>query len=433
MTQTAPSVAFVTLGCAKNEVDSASMARDAAKAGYLVASDPEHADVIVVNTCSFIQAATEESLDAIFELAKLDGVARGRTRIVVAGCMPARYGNELADELAEADAFLPCSEEGNLVDLLSKLVGEGAATKAAGTADSTCEAPFAYVKISDGCDRWCSYCTIPRIRGRYRSFSFDDIERNVRDRISEGAREIVLIAQDTGRWGQDFEPSSSLAWLVSELAEKHPDAWFRVMYVQPEGITDEYLDAVAQHANVCSYFDIPLQHVDPSILKSMNRTGSYDEFVDLAHRIRSRVPDAALRTTLIAGYPGETEEQFDSLLSFVREGLFDYVGVFPYSREDGTRAADLPDQVPEETKLVRAQLVRDAADEASERIIANRIGTHADVLIEGVEDDGQLFGRTMQQAPEVDGGTYVDKGRVGDIAAVEIVDTMFYEMEGEVL
>lgn len=428
--QAAPRVAFVTMGCAKNEVDSAHMRDKLLAAGYSVIEDPEQADCIIVNTCSFIQDATEESLDAIFEIASLDRVACGDAKIVVSGCMPARYGSDLEEELTEVSAFLPCANEGNVVDVVASLVGKPA--EAAASLQPRERQIFAYVKISDGCDRWCSYCAIPLIRGRYHSFSYEDIEAECERAIGSGAREIVLIAQDTGRWGSDFGEPSSLAELVSRLAERFPDTWFRVMYVQPEGVTDDYLRAVASHDNVCPYFDVPLQHVDAALLKSMNRPGSREEYERLVARIRQTVPGATLRTTLIAGYPGETDEQFDELLSFVKEGLFDYVGVFPYSQEDGTRAAKLPDQVPDEVKLKRAQQVRDAADEVSAKIVAERVGERCRVLVEGAEDDGQLFGRTMAQAPEVDGCTYVDSGVIGEFVDATIVDTMFYEMEGEV-
>ena len=287
------------------------------------------------------------------------------------------------------------------------------------------------MKISDGCDRFCSYCTIPFIRGRYHSFPFAHVRAEVAAHAAAGTREIVLIAQDTGRWGEDFDDASSLAELVSALAEEFPDVWFRVLYLQPEGVTDDYLEAVASHANVCPYFDIPLQHVDAGILRAMNRTGSREEFRSLVEHVLSRVPDATLRTTLIAGFPGETDEQFEELCAFVEEGLFDYVGVFPFSREEGTRAFDLPGQVDEDEKADRAQRLRDLADTVCCPRIAARVGREMDVLVEGVEEDGQLFGRAMCQAPEVDGVTYLAAGEAGDIRRVVITDTLLYEMEGE--
>lgn len=434
-----PSVAFVTLGCAKNEVDTAHMRRRLARVGFALVDDPACADAVVVNTCSFIQSATEESLEAIFDVAGLPNVAAGAA-LVVAGCMPARYGDDLAGELSEASAFVPCSSEDDIAEVLVGALGldgfpatstesigavrEGAVEVAGGAPVS------AYVKISDGCDRFCSYCTIPFIRGRYRSFSYDEVCAEVASLVDAGVREIVLIAQDTGRWGTDFDEPSSLAALLSQLAEKFPDTWFRVMYIQPEGLTDELLDAVAAHANVCDYFDIPLQHVDPGLLRTMNRTGSREEFEALAAHVRERVPGATLRTTLIAGFPGETDEQFEDVCDFVEEGLFDYVGVFAYSREEGTRAHDLPGQLDEDEKADRAQRLRDLADAVCVPRVAERVGQRFDVLVEGVEEDGQLFGRAMCQAPEVDGVTYLDTGEPGQIVSVVVEDTLLYEMEG---
>ena len=423
-------VAFVTLGCAKNEADTAHMRARLVQAGFSIEDDPACADAVVVNTCSFIQSATEESLEAIFDVAGLPNVAAGAA-LIVAGCMPARYGDDLAGELTEARAFVPCSREDDIAAVVADALGLDGLAEADTAPAALPGAVSAYVKISDGCDRFCTYCTIPYIRGRYRSFPLDDVRADVAAQVAAGAREIVLIAQDTGRWGADFEEPSSLAALVSALAEEFPQTWFRVMYIQPEGLTDELLDAVAGHANVCDYFDIPLQHVDAGILRAMNRTGSRDEFLALVERVLAHVPDATLRTTLIAGFPGETDEQFEDLCSFVEEGLFDYVGVFPYSREEGTRAYDLPDQVDEDEKADRAQRLRDLADAVCCPRIAARVGREMDVLVEGFEEDGQLFGRAMCQAPEVDGVTYLAAGEPGEVRRVRIADTLLYEMEGE--
>lgn len=430
-TPAAPRVAFVTLGCAKNEADTAHMRARLVQAGFSIEDDPARADAVVVNTCSFIQSATEESLEAVFDVAGLPNVQRGAA-LIVAGCMPARYGDDLEGELVEARAFVPCSREDDIAAVVAGALGiDGLPARDAEGPAVMPGAVSAYVKISDGCDRFCTYCTIPYIRGRYRSFPLDDVRAEVAAQVATGVREIVLIAQDTGRWGADFEEPSSLAALLSALAEEFPQTWFRVMYIQPEGLTDELLDAVAAHANVCDYFDIPLQHVDAGILRAMNRTGSREEFMALVERVLAHVPGAVLRTTLIAGFPGETDEQFEDLCSFVEEGLFDYVGVFPYSREEGTRAYDLPDQVDEDEKADRAQRLRDLADAVCCPRIAARIGREMDVLVEGVEEDGQLFGRAMCQAPEVDGVTYLAAGEPGEVRRVRIADTLLYEMEGE--
>ena len=434
--QTSPciaTVAFVTMGCAKNEVDSDHMALRLTRAGYGIVDDPEHADVVIVNTCSFIQAATEESIEAILEVAGYDSVASGASKLVVAGCMPARYGADLEPEFPEVSSFLSCSKEQDIVASVDKIIGTerlvGADRNVALDLQGDARV-FAYVKISDGCDRFCAYCTIPFIRGRYHSYTYDDIRDEVERVVSEGAREIVLIAQDTGRWGTDFENPSTLAQLMHRLAEEWPEIWFRVMYIQPEGVTDELIQTVKDHENICSYFDIPFQHANARVLKSMNRKGSGSEFLGLIHHIRDLIPDAAIRTTLIAGYPGETDDDFDELCDFVDEAELDYVGVFAYSREEGTRAYKLENQVDEDEKASRAQILRDRADAACAPRIAERVGKTLDVLVCGAEEDGQLFGRAQCQAPDVDGVTYIPSGKAGQFVTVTIDDTLLYEMEG---
>lgn len=421
-------VYILTMGCAKNEVDSQKMASLLIKAGCRIVEEPTAADCIVVNTCSFIQAATEESIDAIFEMCGLPKVARGDTKVVVAGCMPSRYGDELAQSMPEVQTFVPCSKEDNIVSALNSLfpgrLGKGQMSIPLGEIS-------AYVKISDGCDRFCSFCTIPFIRGRYHSYSFEQILNDVTEAIAQGAKEIVLIAQDTGRWGQDFSEPSNLAELLTALAQTFPDVWFRVMYIQPEGVTEELIDAIAAHTNVTPYLDIPFQHANAHLLNAMNRSGSGEDYLALIQHIRTRIPDVTLRTTLIAGFPGETEESFDELCTFVEEAELDYVGVFAYSREDGTRAAKLAEQLSEDEKQERANVLRDIADSISFTRIAKRIGSELDVLVLGCEEDGQLYGRAQCQAPDVDGVVYLSSGEIGSFARVIISDTLMYDMEAE--
>lgn len=420
-------VSFLTLGCAKNESDSARMQQDLIRAGYSIVDIEQPSDVIVVNTCSFIQSAIEESLDAVFEIAGLDPVKAGRTKLVVCGCMPSRFGDDLADELTEADRFVACKEEDDIVEIVDGLLGISSVRDSVEVEFEY--APSEYVKISDGCNRFCSFCTIPYIRGRYHSFGYDEIVADVEAKVAAGTKEIVLIAQDSGIWGLDLKPRENLASLLKRLAEAYPETWFRVMYLQPAGMTDELLDVMATHKNICKYFDIPLQHCDPDILKSMNRTGSRKEYEDMVARIRARIPEITLRTTLIVGYPGETEEQFEDLCDFVEETEFDYVGIFAYSPEDGTPAAEMPNQIDDDTKQECLQELRDIADSISSHVISQRVGKEMDVLVLGKEEDGQIYGRAMCQAPDVDGVTYLDKGVVGEVRTVTISDTLLYEME----
>lgn len=420
-------VSFLTLGCAKNESDSARMQEDLIRAGYSIVDIADSADVIVVNTCSFIQSAIEESLDTVFEIAGYASVASGDTKLVVCGCMPSRFGDDLEEELTEADKFVTCREEDNIVEIIDDLLGVSSVRNSVEVDFDY--APSEYVKISDGCNRFCSFCTIPFIRGRYHSFSYDEIASDVKAKVESGTKEIVFIAQDSGIWGLDLKPRENLASLLKRLSEAYPDTWFRVMYLQPAGMTDELLDVMATHDNICNYFDIPLQHCDSEILKSMNRSGSRAEYEQMVARIRQRIPGIALRTTLIVGYPGETEEQFDDLCDFVSETEFDYVGIFAYSPEDGTPAAELPNQVDEDTKQARLQELRDIADAVSSHVVSRRIGTSMDVLVLGCEEDGQLYGRAQCQAPDVDGVTYLEHGAVGEVHTVSISDTLLYEME----
>lgn len=426
---TSKQVAFLTLGCAKNETDSARMQQDLLRAGYSIVEPDQPSDAIVVNTCSFIQSAIEESLDVIFDIAAEEAVITGATKLVVCGCLPSRFGEDLEQELTEADRFIPCSQEDDIVAIMDEVLG---------TASTACNneltftyGPSEYVKISEGCNRFCSYCTIPYIRGRYHSYTAAHIMNEVDEKIAGGAQEIVLIAQDSGIWGRDLQPKETLANLMDRLAAAHPQTWFRVMYLQPAGLTDELLDVMARHDNICNYFDIPLQHCDADILHSMNRQGSREEIEQTIARVRHRIPDVALRTTLIVGYPGETEEQFEDLCDFVSEGDFDYVGIFAYSPEEGTPAAELPNQIDDDTKQERLQTLRDIADAVSAQRIAGRCGQQGDILVLGQEEDGQWYGRAQCQAPDVDGVTYLDAGTVGEFVPATIIDTLLYEMEAQ--
>lgn len=419
-------VAFLTLGCAKNEVDTADMQEALVSAGFDIVDINDPADAIVINTCAFIQPAIEESIDTILEIAGLEEVASGSTKLIVVGCMPSRFGEELIPEFPEVSHFIPCGNEDSLVDVVSQ------ALQNPNVESRTVEFsynPSEYVKISDGCSRHCAFCTIPSIRGPYHSFTFDSIYSDIAQKVKGGAKEIVLIAQDSGMWGLDLEPRESLASLLRRLASSFPTTWFRVLYLEPVGVTDELISVISEYDNICNYLDIPFQHCDSAILKSMNRSGSRKEFEQLIHRIRQSIPDITLRTTLIVGYPGETDEQFEDLCDFISEAQLDYVGVFAYSREEGTKAASLPDQIDEDTKQERLQTIRDLADAVSAQKIAQRIGEKVNILVLGAEEDGQLYGRCQSQAPEVDGVTYIENASIGQFVSATITDTLLYEME----
>ncbi len=424
-------VFFETLGCAKNEVDTRTMADRLREAGFIITDQLEDSDIAIVNTCSFIRSATEESIDTVLDIADQGSSSESRRPLIVSGCMASRYGGELEEALTEADAFVACDQEENIVSVVTRVLGVASPDPDGISAPP--DLPWAYLKISDGCNRCCSFCTIPRIRGSYHSFPFEEILAEARVLESRGARELVLIGQDTGIWGKDLEGSFDTAWLLERLSDELPDLRLRLMYTEPDGVTDHLLHVMATRGNICDYLDIPLQHVVPHILKDMRRGGSSEHFVHLVNHIRQIVPEIALRTTLMCGFPGESDEDFEELLSFVSLGLFDYIGIFAYSPEEGTYACNLPDQIPEDVKQMRAAELRSLADSVCAPLIAERINTTQSVLIEGVEEDAQLFGRAACQGPEVDGITFLDRGRVGDVCSVRIDDTLLYDMEGEVL
>ncbi len=467
------SVRIITLGCAKNEVDSEKMRETLRAAGFDVLSDsprePQGAsiapidpdcppDAVVINTCSFITDATQESIDTILNVAGIRDESSWRTghtsrgfALVVCGCMPSRYGEELKAELPEVDAFLNVSEESRIADVVSELVGSPTSSPMDEAVETS--QPWAYVKISDGCSRFCAYCTIPRIRGPYASRTAREILSEIDSLASRGVKEVVLIGQDTGIWGTDFcdDPASfeplerpSLARLMDRIATDHPKMWIRVMYLQPQGVDDELLDVISSHSNICDYLDIPLQHCDPNVLREMNRSGSTEEYLALIERVREKLGECTVRTTFISGFPGETDEQAAELERFVDEAEFDFAGVFEYSREDGTEAGARDDQVPEDVAAMRAQRVRDIAEEHGFLSAAAKVGREYKVLVCGFEDewdepddDGKcrVWGRTMLQAPDVDSvvSLRVSPEAIGGIVRVRITGTSGYDLEGELL
>jgi ribosomal protein S12 methylthiotransferase len=423
-----PAIAFVTLGCPKNAVDSDRMAAAVEGSAYRVVDDPDDADVVVLNTCSFIQAATEESIAEAFTLAGEWRPARGGRKLVIAGCMVSRYGDDLAEALPEADAFLSVADEPSLTAVLEGLLGTPA--DARGGVRRTAPGPTAYLKVSEGCDRRCAYCTIPYIRGPFVSAPVDEVVAEAQHLVDGGAREIVLIGQDIARYGLDLAHETDLAGLLEQLDQLVGDFRIRLMYVQPDGVTDRLLATISASAHVCHYLDIPLQHASAEVLDAMGRTGSPEHHRALLARIRTALPDVALRTTVMAGFPGETEAQAAELESFLAEAAFDFVGVFAYSPEDGTPAASLPDQIPDEHRTERAQRLRDAADAAGFARAEALVGTVQRVLVEG-DEEGELVGRTCGQAPEVDGLTVLDfAAPVGQFVDVRIIDAAGYDLIG---
>lgn len=438
----AKSVCFVTLGCAKNEVDTDRMrALVEASPIFCCVDDPNRADVVVVNTCSFLVSAVEEGIEATLSLVA-ERMESGIDRpVVMAGCIPSRYGSDVSLEMPEVAAFVPVDEEDGIVDVLARVLDmRGASVEPRPIVARTVQAPFAYVKISDGCDRYCSFCAIPYIRGRYYSRTPDEILAEVDLLVEGGVREIVLIGQDTGIWGSDLVGKPRLSDLLRMVAERvRPcGGWVRVLYLQPEGLTDDLVATIRDVPEVVPYIDIPLQHASASVLKRMNRTGSASEFLAMVERLRAEVPGIALRTTAMVGFPGETDGEFEELLAFLEKAQFDYCAVFAYSQEDGTAAAELPNQIDDETKLAREQRVIDLTESIGFASASDRIGQTARVLVDGYEDDGdgglELVGRAAFQAPDSDGIVHLPCADAtvepGDFVSVAIEDAACYELFG---
>lgn len=430
--QSPRSIAFVTIGCPKNEVDSDRMAALVESSAYRLVDDPAEADVVVLNTCAFIQTATEESIAAALELAGEWAPARDGRRLIVAGCMPSRYGADLGVAMPEVDAFLPVAEEGRLPEVLEALLGVPF-ERTAGAPTRTAGAPTAYLKVSEGCDRACAYCTIPSIRGPFVSAPLADVLTEARFLVDHGARELVLVGQDIASYGYDLAEPADLATLVEALDALEGDFRIRLMYLQPDGVTGRLLDAIAASHRVCHYLDIPLQHASAPVLEAMGRAGDADRFIALLERVRAVLPDVTLRTTVMAGFPGETEADAATLERFLEQAGFDFVGVFAFSPEDGTRAAALPWQLPGDVRAERAQRLRDIADVAGFARAAALIGSMKRVLVDG-EDEGELVGRTCGQAPDVDGLTILEcPAAVGTFVDVRIIDAAGYDLVGAAL
>jgi ribosomal protein S12 methylthiotransferase len=425
-----PAVHVVTLGCPKNEVDSDRMAASLA-AGFRLVADPDEADVVVVNTCSFIREATEESIEVVMSFATGWKAARPGRALIVAGCMPSRYGDELAAALPEADAFVKVADEASIASVIAGLTGIAAPPVPDGPL-RLASGPSAYLQVSDGCHRACSFCAIPAIRGPYVSRPSAELAAEAVALVAGGARELVLVGQDVSAWGRDLPGKPVLADLVRVLARTPGLAWLRLMYVQPDGITPELLEVMASEPTVARYLDMPLQHASRSVLRRMGRSGDGAEFLRLIGVIRSVVPGVVLRTTIIAGFPGETREESETLAAFVRDARLDYTGVFAFSPEEGTPAASLPGQVPPRTRRARTQRLRDLADEVGAERAAAYVGREIEVLSLGTED-GEPFGRHRGQAPDVDGVVLLDSEiPAGTLITVTITDSLGYDLVGEV-
>ncbi|PLX79254.1 MAG: 30S ribosomal protein S12 methylthiotransferase RimO [Desulfuromonas sp.] len=436
-------VSLVSLGCPKNLVDAEVMLGHLPPERFEIITDEAEADIIIVNTCSFIDEAKEESVDTILDVAEYKNSGRCRL-LVVSGCMPQRYRDQLEAELPEVDIFMGTADAPRIVEMLEQN-GDGEA--GIGLPEYLYDhdtprlrsSPFysTYVKIAEGCSNCCSYCVIPSLRGNLRSRSIESVVAEVSRLVEEGVKEINLIAQDVTAYGQDRSDGASLVELLRQLVKIEDLQWLRLLYAYPDGISDELLDLIATEEKICDYLDIPLQHIDDRILGMMNRRVDEQGVRELLQRIRQRMPDATLRTSFIVGFPGETDAEYAKLLNFVNEGHFERVGVFRYSREEGTAAAAIEEQIPVRVKRARYHKLMKAQSRVSFRKNREIIGRVEPVLVEGYSEETELLlsGRSIRQAPEVDGQVYITAGRaeIGDIVPLKITDSSEYDLIGEIV
>ena len=455
-------VLFVSLGCDKNLVDSEKMLGLLNEAGYRVAQEESEADAIVVNTCCFIHDAKEESVETILEMAEWK--KKGRLKaLIVTGCMAQRYQDEIQQEIPEVDAVIGTTGYTEIVPILDEILAEAEASQKEAAVEEPKEKSFvnccpsidllpasladkrvvttggytAYLKIAEGCNKRCTYCIIPYIRGHYRSFPMEDLLEEARKLAEGGVKELILIAQETTVYGMDCYGRKALPELLTKLCEIEGIEWIRILYCYPEEITDELIAVMKKEKKICHYLDIPIQHSEDTILKRMGRRTNRAELVSLVEKLRKEIPDIVLRTTLITGFPGETEEEFKNMVDFVDSMEFDRLGVFPYSAEEGTKAAEMDGQITEEVKDSRRDEIMALQQEISADKAASRIDDEMSVLIEGyLYEDDIYIGRTYMDAPKVDGNVFVraeEELISGDIVPVRITGANEYDLMGDVI
>lgn len=439
------SVGLVSLGCAKNQVDAEIMMASLQKAGYELKDDAALADVAIVNTCGFIDAAKKESIDEILELAKLK--AEGTIKaIVVTGCLAERYREEILKELPEVDAVIGIGADSDIAAVIDKaLTGikaesfpEKTLLPLSGDRHLSTPSYFAYLKVAEGCDNRCAYCAIPFIRGRYRSRTIENIVEEAETLVKNGAKELILIAQDTTRYGWDIYGKLMLPQLLKELCKINGVEWIRILYCYPDYITDELLQTIAAEDKIVKYMDLPLQHCSERLLKAMRRTGSREDLTALIQKMRAMIPGLILRTTLITGFPGETDEDFTELAEFVRENRFERLGCFPYSQEEGTAAAEMPDQIDDDVKQHRMDIIMEDQMNIMQDWGEKQVGKTLRVLVEGFDRYAECwFGRSYADSPDIDGKIFFTvkgkKPQYGAFVNVKINDCVDCDLAGEIV
>lgn len=437
-------ILFISLGCDKNLVDSEVMLGMLRERGYTFTDDEREADIICINTCCFINDAKQESVDMILEMAehKKEGKLKA---LIVTGCLAQRYKAEIMEEIPEVDACLGTSSYDAIVTAIDDAVA-GRKSETYMDLDRlpqvsqkrvvTTGGHFAYLKIAEGCDKNCTYCIIPKIRGHYRSFPMEKLVNEARQLVENGAKELILVAQETTLYGKDLYGEKSLHLLLKRLCEIDGLEWIRILYCYPEEIYDELIETIKTEKKICKYLDIPIQHCNDTILKRMGRRTSNADLRCIIEKLRESIPDIALRTTLITGFPGETQEQFEEMLDFVNEMEFDRLGVFTYSPEEDTPASIMPEQIDEEVKLNRKNLIMELQQEVAFDKGQDRVGKVFKVMIEGkLEDDNVYVGRTYMDAPNVDGFIFVrspEELMTGDFVYAKVIGAQEYDLIGEI-
>lgn len=437
-------IGMVSLGCNKNQVDAERMLYKIKEAGYQLVADAALSDIVIVNTCGFIESAKQEAIETILEFGKLKEEDRIK-KIIVTGCLAERYKEEVAELLPEADAVIGLGCNDDILNVIDKVLANQRPLEFAnklclpmeGGRVQTTLPFYSYLKVAEGCSNCCTYCAIPAIRGKFRSVPMENLIEEAKGLAEHGVKELNIIAQDSTRYGEDLYGESKLPELLTELCRIDKLKWIRILYCYPERITDKLLDVIAKEDKIVKYIDVPIQHCCEDILKKMNREGNEEYLRALMTKIREKVPNVTIRTTLITGFPSETEEQFNQLADFVRDMRFDRLGCFPYSQEEGTKAAEMPDQLDEETKQRRADVIMEQQQIIMAQNNEKMIGKTIEVVTEGFDRYGECyFGRSAADAPDIDGKIFFRsperKLTSGSFVKVNITETLDYDLIGEI-
>lgn len=435
-------ISIVTLGCSKNEIDSELMCSILKDKNYIITNDLEIADIIIVNTCSFILDAKEESIETIFEMARYKEVGKCKY-LILAGCLAERYAKELLEEIQEIDGIIGTGNIKDIVNIIEDLEkGEKKVKKVENIDENYLEGisrnsfnPTEYVRISEGCDNHCSYCIIPKLRGKYRSRTMDNIIDEVKYLVENGVKEIILIGQNTSDYGIDLYGEYSLGKLLDELNKIEDLKWIRLLYLYPDNFTDELINSIKRNQKVVKYVDIPLQHINNKILKKMNRKTSKEDIESLISKLRTEIPNIIIRTTFIVGFPGEDENHFQELYSFVQKTRFDKLGVFTYSKEEGTAAYNFKNHIDENIKEERRNKLMELQQNISYNLNSSKVQNTYLTIIEEVLEKGLYIGRSYMDAPDIDGLIYIRSNknlRPGEFINVRIIDCLEYDLIGEI-